>query len=168
MERGRSSGTVREHSRRPLALDALGLPRVQAATFWVRPGEPLGHVLVVMDDLYLRRLFRQQIENLGWPVREACSVARALDRVNAVTPQLIVLDPWIEHGAGLRFLEELRARRAADPIPVLLVGEDARPGNRLRGQALGVVGQIPLHQVAEADAWLRLATTADPQPSRPD
>jgi CheY-like chemotaxis protein len=151
----------------PFALDGLGLPRSHPATVWVGPGQALGHVLVVMEDLFLRRLFRQQIEYLGWTVREASSLGRALDRASAVAPQLIVLDSWIEHGTGLRFLEQLRARRNADPIPVLLVGGESRFGRHLRARSLGVIGEVPLHQVAEADAWIRPVLTLASQPPQP-
>ena len=163
MERSEPLDAALDDQGPPFALDALGLPRTHPATVWVGPGQALGHVLVVMEDLFLRRLLRQHVENLGWAVREASSVGRALDRASAVAPQLIVLDPWIEHGSGLRFLEELRARRNADPIPVLLVGGATRLGSHARAQALGVVGEVPLHQVAEADAWIRLVLTVATQ-----
>ena len=113
-------------------------------------------VLVVMDDLFFRKLFRRHLEEAGYAVSEALSVERALDRLGREVPEIILLDTWIERGAGLRLLEELR-RRGYDETPVLLVGREARAHVRQRAQELGALGPMPVTCSVDVEEWVEEA-----------
>jgi DNA-binding response OmpR family regulator len=102
-------------------------------------------VLVVMEDLFFRKLLRRHLEASGYAVLEALSVERALSRVRAEAPDIVLLDTWVDRGAGLRLVETLRDGPGSTP-PVLLVGDDTRAIVRQRGAELGVTGPVPLSE----------------------
>lgn len=122
--------------------------------------EPSGYVLLVMDDPFVRRLARSHVEELGLPVQEGLSVSRALARVRTCAPLLVLLDPWVEHGSGLAFLEALRDLHGG--VPVLLVGEESRPLVRDRALALRADGPIQVHDGPALSAWLDEAVRRAP------
>ena len=103
-------------------------------------------VLVVADDPFLRKLARRQLESLGCVAHEVVSVSRALARIAERTPDLILLDLWVDHGEGLALLERLRAHAATRKTPVLLVGMEPRLEVRTRAFALGASGPAPVYE----------------------
>ena len=117
--------------------------------------EPAGYVLVVAHDVFLRKLVRRQIEEMGLEVQEALSVERGLGRVRAAVPSLVLLDPWVDNGLGLGFLEVLRAQRR--DLPVMLVGAEPRGELRRRGLELGALGHVPLAGLASIACWVEAA-----------
>src|SRR5262245_38236142 len=116
--------------------------------------EAAGYLLLVMDDPFLRRTARAQAESLGLVVQEGCSVRRALTRLAARKPELVLLDLWVDRGEGLRFMEGLREADPQRRIPVLLVGDDPRADVQVRALQLGAEGPIPLTEMPELSRWL--------------
>ena len=113
-----------------------------------------GHVLVVMEDLFLRKLVRRQLEDAGYGVAEALSVDRALQRVRTEPPDIVLLDTWVDRGTGMRLLETLRADAAQEGLPVLLVGTDTRADVRRRSAELGGLGPLPISHAGSVDLWV--------------
>lgn len=114
-------------------------------------------VLVVVEDRFVRHLLRRRLEALGLSVQEALSGARGLARVEAQAPDLVVLDLWVDHGAGLAFLASLRRREAGRHVPVLLVGSEPRAQVREEAAALGATGPVPAGQLDDIAAWIEQA-----------
>jgi CheY-like chemotaxis protein len=115
------------------------------------------YVLVVAEDVFLRKTLRTQLEEMGHVVQEALSVARAVARLEAGPPWLLLLDLWIGRGGGLELLEQLQERGDIEPVPVILVGAETRGNVRRRAYDLGVVGQIPLGSLSRIGPWLEAA-----------
>ncbi len=120
----------------------------------------MGYVLIVMDDRFLRKRLREQVAALGFDVREGLSVRRALDRLTDAMPSLVLLDLWIDHGAGLAFLDGLRERDPEHRIPVLLIGDDPRAAVQVRALDLGALGPVPLADAGEMAAWIERVLAA--------
>jgi CheY-like chemotaxis protein len=122
--------------------------------------DQLAEILVVTEDLFLRKLLRRQLEELGCSVREAVSVQRALDRIQDAPPDLVLLDAAADHGQGAPIVESLRARQAAPSIPVLLLTTEGCPDTG--GHALGssVVAAIPVRRAAVIAPWIEAALPA--------
>jgi DNA-binding response OmpR family regulator len=120
-----------------------------------------GHVLVVAEDLFLRKLLRQRLEDQGLYVREALTAARGLLRVHDSRPALVLLDPWIEHGRGLAFLEGLRARDDGQVVPVVLVGVEPREEVLERAHRLGATGPF---STSELGPWIERALEPEAPP----
>jgi two-component system chemotaxis response regulator CheY len=112
-------------------------------------------VLLVADDLFLRKLVREQAEILGLSVQEASTPSRALDRLRDAPPDLVLLDTWIEHGNGLPFLEALRNDPVWRRMPVLLIGSESRPDVREAARDLGAVGPLAVRRMEEILGWIQ-------------
>jgi CheY-like chemotaxis protein len=118
---------------------------------------PGSSVLVVMEDLFFRKLLRRELEGAGYDVTEAISVDRALARVGSSPPDLVLLDTWVDHGSGLQLLEALRASGDFRHIPVLLIGSDQRSEVHRRGQQLGALGPVPISRSSGVGLWVDAA-----------
>ena len=114
-------------------------------------------VLLVMEDLFFRKLVRRQLEEAGYAVTEASSVDRALARLRPPPPGLVLLDTWIDRGSGMLVLEALRTHEDHRDIPVLLLGNDTRPEVRARAAELGALGPVPIHRTVGVELWVDAA-----------
>jgi len=70
--------------------------------------EPHPVALLVEDDKQIRRLVRRVLEDQGWIVHEADTVARGLSEASAHVLDLVLLDLGLPDGDGTDFLRELR------------------------------------------------------------
>jgi len=82
---------------------------------------PSGTVLVVDDDAAIRLLCRINLELDGWIVREADSVARAREELDAEAIRAVLLDVHLGNESGVAFLAELK-RNHPDVRVALLTG----------------------------------------------
>jgi signal transduction histidine kinase/DNA-binding response OmpR family regulator/CHASE3 domain sensor protein len=80
-----------------------------------------GEVLVVDDDVDARHRLRTVLEREGWSVAEAGNGLEALQRVEHVVPQLILLDLTMPVMDGFSFLSELRNRPDCAHVPVVVL-----------------------------------------------
>ena len=83
-------------------------------------GEKL-RVLLVEDEPQLRRLLREMLERDGFAVGEAEDGVKALDEVDRWAPDIVVLDLDLPRLDGYGVLTHLRARRATEHLPVLVL-----------------------------------------------
>lgn len=95
-----------------LELDGTGTPGAG--------GEKL-RVLLVEDEPQLRRLLREMLERDGFAVGEAEDGVKALDEVDRWAPDIVVLDLDLPRLDGYGVLTHLRARRATEHLPVLVL-----------------------------------------------
>jgi two-component system KDP operon response regulator KdpE len=65
--------------------------------------------LIVEDERQIRRFVRAALEDQGWLVHEADTVARGLSEASTRRPDLIVLDLGLPDSDGVEFLRDLRA-----------------------------------------------------------
>jgi response regulator of citrate/malate metabolism len=94
---------------------------------------------------------------MGLLVQEALSVQRGLLRVRAALPSLVLLDPWVDHGSGLGFMEGVRGERK--DVPVLLVGAEPRADSLRRAVEMGALGHVPLDRIGSIGDWVDAALT---------
>jgi PAS domain S-box-containing protein len=77
--------------------------------------------LVAEDDEATRRMLCETLEEEGWDVAEAADGRAALDAVEALRPDLILLDLLMPEMDGFEFLEELRREEANRSIPIVVI-----------------------------------------------
>jgi two-component system KDP operon response regulator KdpE len=70
--------------------------------------DPHPVALLVEDDKQIRRLLQRVLEDQGWIVHEADTVARGLSEAGAHVLDLVLLDLGLPDGDGTDFLRELR------------------------------------------------------------
>jgi DNA-binding response OmpR family regulator len=87
------------------------------------------HLLVVDDEPHIGLLLRPHLEELGYRVSLARSLAdaRAALATGAAPVDALLLDLHLPDGSGLEFLRELRASRATRPLPVMVLTAEGAP-----------------------------------------
>ena len=78
-------------------------------------------LLMVEDDVPLRRMYRQALAFAGFDVHQAGNGFEALRRIEVEKPDAIVLDLILPGVDGLSVLQELSAQAATREIPIIVV-----------------------------------------------
>jgi type II secretory ATPase GspE/PulE/Tfp pilus assembly ATPase PilB-like protein/CheY-like chemotaxis protein len=100
-------------------------------------GEPALKVLLVDDEDSLRRVLKELLERDGYVVAEARDGVQALDQVDRVAPDIIVLDLNLPGLDGYGVLSHLRSRPATASIPVIVLTAKGDEDNEVRVFQLG-------------------------------
>jgi len=78
-------------------------------------------ILIVEDDVDLRRLFRMTLTVAGYDVEEAGDGVEALQLIDNHPPDLVVLDLMLRALDGLSVQQDLAARAITSRIPIVIV-----------------------------------------------
>lgn len=78
-------------------------------------------LLVVEDNIDLRRLFRTALSMAGYDVDEAADGVEALRMIENRAPDLVVLDLMLHALDGMSVQQELAARAITSNIPIVIV-----------------------------------------------
>ncbi len=82
---------------------------------------PPRHLLVVDDEPHIGLVLRPFLEQLGYRVSLARSLAEARAAVGAAPPDGMLLDLHLPDGSGLDFLRDLRAQDETARLPILVL-----------------------------------------------
>ncbi|MFA5120052.1 response regulator [Zavarzinia sp.] len=91
-------------------------------------------VLVVDDEVPIRRTLRTVLETHGYRVLEAATAADALRRLGAERPDLVLLDLGLPDRDGIEVLRELRAWSA---VPVVILSARGDEAAKVKALDLG-------------------------------
>jgi CheY-like chemotaxis protein len=100
-------------------------------------GQPACKVLLVDDEDSLRKVMKDLLERDGYLVTEARDGVQALDQVDRVGPDIIVLDLNLPGLDGYGVLSHLRSRPATANIPVIVLTAKGDEDNEVRVFELG-------------------------------
>ncbi|HXM38324.1 MAG TPA: type II/IV secretion system protein [Gemmatimonadales bacterium] len=100
-------------------------------------GQPVCKVLLVDDEDSLRKVMKDLLERDGYHVSEARDGVQALDQVDRVGPDIIVLDLNLPGLDGYGVLSHLRSRPATANIPVIVLTAKGDEDNEVRVFELG-------------------------------
>ena len=100
-------------------------------------GGPARKVLLVDDEDSLRKVLKDLLERDGYEVSEARDGVQALDQVDRVGPDVIVLDLNLPALDGYGVLSQLRSRPATAGIPVIVLTAKGDEDNEVRVFELG-------------------------------
>jgi len=87
-------------------------------------------ILVVDDDLHVRRFLRTTLAGQGHAVVEAGTVAEAIDAIQRVQPAVVLLDLGLPDGDGLAVLRALPAEERPPVIVLSARGQEATRSSR--------------------------------------
>lgn len=115
--------------------------------------EPI-RVVVVEDSLTVRRLVVEVLEDAGIQVvGEADACKEAIELIEALRPDLVLLDIHLRQGTGIEVTEAVMARC---PTPILIFSASANRGEALSAHDALVSGALELLEKptnAETDRW---------------
>jgi type II secretory ATPase GspE/PulE/Tfp pilus assembly ATPase PilB-like protein/CheY-like chemotaxis protein len=100
-------------------------------------GTPSAKVLLVDDEDSLRKVMKELLERDGYVVSEARDGAQALNQIDRVGPDIIVLDLNLPGLDGYGVLAHLRSRPATAAIPVVVLTAKGDEDNEVRVFELG-------------------------------
>ncbi len=103
----------------------------------------MAKILIVDDDALLVRMYQKKLENDGYIVATADDGETALQKVQELKPDLILLDIMMPKVNGLQMLAILKEDKETESIPVILltnVGGSDEDVNR--GLELGAVAYL--------------------------
>ncbi|MGH7614714.1 MAG: ATPase, T2SS/T4P/T4SS family [Gemmatimonadales bacterium] len=98
---------------------------------------PPPKVLLVDDEDSLRKVLKDLLEREGYEVSEARDGVQALDQVDRVGPDIVVLDLNLPGLDGYGVLSHLRSRPATAGLPVIVLTAKGDEDNEVRVFALG-------------------------------
>ncbi|MGZ9111536.1 MAG: response regulator [Rhodoplanes sp.] len=115
-------------------------------------------ILVVDDDLEIRKLLARYLESQGFRVVLAASCRELLERLATNHIDLIVLDLMLPDGSGLDMCRDLRARRSS--VPIILLTALKEDVDRIIGLEIGADDYLgkpfnPRELIARVRAVLR-------------
>lgn len=94
-------------------------------------------VLLVDDEDQLRRVMKDLLEREGYLVHEARDGVQALDQVDRVAPDIVVLDLNLPGVDGYSVLAQLRSRPTTQDLPVIVLTAKGDEDNEVRVFELG-------------------------------
>jgi len=94
-------------------------------------------VLLVEDEDQLRRVMKDLLERDGYTVAEARDGVQALDQVDRLAPDVIILDLNLPGLDGYSVLAQIRSRPATRGIPVMVLTAKGDEDNEVRVFELG-------------------------------
>ena len=91
-------------------------------------------ILVVDDELQIRKMLRIALKSVGYDVTEADSVESGLAALVRQQPDLIVLDLGLPDGDGLDLLAELRS---FSKVPVIVLSVRSGDSDKIKALDIG-------------------------------
>jgi DNA-binding response OmpR family regulator len=95
-------------------------------------------VLLIEDEPNIIEAIRFLLERAGFTVAEHSDGATAFDKINALKPDLVVLDLMLPGKSGLQILEEIRAATPTVNLPVLMLTAKGQRRDREAAENAGV------------------------------
>ncbi len=90
-------------------------------------------ILVVDDDYDTRTVVKTILAGSGYRIEEAQDGQEALDKLETITPNLIVLDVMMPGLSGYDVMERLKAKEETKSIPVIMLTAKSEPQDLITG-----------------------------------
>src|SRR3990172_7169260 len=103
---------------------------------------PPAKILIVEDNPVNLELAKDILENHGFEVLAATNGLEALQIIQKVLPDLILMDLQLPGMSGLAVIESLKADPATAHLPIVAVTAFAMTADENRARAAGCVGFI--------------------------
>ena len=122
-------------------------------------------ILIVDDEPAQLELLRYNLEKAGFTTAHADNGRAAIDLVEDMNPDLVVLDWMMPEASGIDVCRELRARSGTQFLPIIILSARGEEGDRALGLDSGADDYIskpfsPRELVARVKALLRRARPA--------
>jgi two-component system chemotaxis response regulator CheY len=94
-------------------------------------------ILVVDDELYMRRLMQHHLARAGYELAFAVNGRDAVEQATRNQPGLIIMDVMMPDMDGLAALKQLKESEATRGIPVIMITASAQALTRQEAEASG-------------------------------
>ena len=100
----------------------------------------IAHILVVDDDEGIRSLVKKYLNENKYLITTADSAEEALEKIQIIEFDLIILDIMMPGKSGLEFIEENRKKIHT---PIILLTAKGEPNERIEGLEIGADDYLP-------------------------
>jgi DNA-binding response OmpR family regulator len=100
-------------------------------------------ILIVEDDVALRKALREMLTLMGYRTVEAGTGAKARTELAANVPDLVCLDLALPESSGIELCEYIRSSPAHRKVRVLMMSNRLRPGDRAMAFESGADDYLP-------------------------
>lgn len=99
-------------------------------------------ILLVEDDKFLSKAYRDGLEDAGFIVVCALDGEEAIEKIKSEKPALVLLDLIMPGANGIEVLQEIKSEEGLKSIPVVILSNSARDSDIKKGIALGAVDYL--------------------------
>jgi len=99
-------------------------------------------VLIIDDEIHIRRLISQMLELAGYQVLEAASGPEALRLIEETRPDVITCDIFMPGMSGFDVLEALKSEPVTAEIPVIMLTALGQEKDTNRAMELGAADYV--------------------------
>ncbi|MEM9774872.1 MAG: response regulator [Chloroflexota bacterium] len=115
------------------------------------------HAIIVEDEESLSTIFRKAIDMAGYSVEVISNGKEALNRLQNIAPNLLLLDLHLPQVTGEEIIEAVRQKPEFSDTRIILATADARLGNHIESKA-----DLVLIKPIRFSTLKRLATRFNP------
>lgn len=94
-------------------------------------------ILIVDDDDRIRELVREMLELFGYTVSEAIDGVDALEKVEQIQPDAMILDVMMPRMDGITLCKTLRAQPSTSKLPIIMLSGKTHLNAAEEGKAAG-------------------------------
>ena len=99
-------------------------------------------ILIVDDDLILRQVLQNSLEQKGYQVISVGSAKEALTKFNQDIPDIVVSDVSMPKMDGFEFCRQLRSQTSGKLIPFIFLSAKDELEDRIQGHTIGADGYL--------------------------
>lgn len=94
-------------------------------------------ILMVEDDIFLRKIYREKFLREGFDFLEATNGEEGLSKIISEEPDLVLLDLMLPRKNGFDVLIEVKRNKATEKIPIVILSNLGQEADMKRGLDLG-------------------------------
>jgi len=94
-------------------------------------------ILMVEDDIFLRKIYRDKLNRAGFDFIEATNGEEGINKVISERPDLVLLDLILPRKNGFDVLIEMRGNKNMKKIPVIILSNLGQESDIRKGLVLG-------------------------------
>ncbi len=94
-------------------------------------------ILMIEEDRFLRKIYRDKLSRLGFDFLEATNGEEGLNKVIAEKPDLVLLDLILPRKNGFDVLIDMKSNKNTENIPVIILSNLGQESDIERGLSLG-------------------------------
>ena len=126
----------------------------------------MSRVLIIEDDADIGGLITHYLEKAGYPSELVRDGSKALSRIEAFSPDLLILDLMLPGLSGIEICRAVRASARTSALPIIMLTARAEESERILGLEVGADDYVtkpfsPNELVARVRALLRRTGTRE-------
>jgi len=94
-------------------------------------------ILMIDEDRFFRKIYRDKLSRLGFDFVEATNGIEGLNKVIAEKPDLVILDLILPRKNGFDVLIDIKSNRNTENIPVIILSNLGQESDIQRGLSIG-------------------------------